>query len=88
MLHNYKPYQLYRMYNKYEKTFIFSKDEKIKWNCWKYRYKKNERLLWGEIKPEHNNKSYKVWLCFLKSRKKNELIINYNSEDKHIVRFD
>ena len=91
MLHNYKPYQLYKMYNKYEKTFIFSKEEKAKWNCWKYRYIKNGRLIFGEIPEEdiiYGQRPIATWLCILQSKKKNELVINHNSENKYIVRFD
>lgn len=89
MLHNYKSYELFKMYNKYETSFIYEKNIKTKWYCWKYRYTKDERLLWGKIKSEYNDKDYDVWLCYLKPRKKNELVINkYNKDEKITITFD
>ena len=90
MLHNYKTYDLYKMYNKYEKSFIFSKKEKSKWYCYKYKYIKDGRLIWGEIKE--NQQIYGmpkvcVWQFVMRPKKKNELVIKQRIDEPIIITF-
>lgn len=74
MLHNYKPYDLFKMYNKYEKSFIFSKDQKYKFYYWVYRYVNQGKLLYQKIESQ---KSYDMYI-FIYNRKENKMIVNIN----------
>ena len=80
MLHNYKPYQLFKMYNKYEKSFVFSKDQKYKYYYWIYRYTNKGKLIYHKIESD---KLHDIYIFLYKKREnrmfiKNDVLVEFN----------
>lgn len=81
MLHNYKPYQLFKMYNKYEKSFVFSKEQKLKFYYWIYRYTNQGKLIYHKI---DSDKLYDIYIILLQKRE-NKMVIK---RDNFLVEFN